>query len=278
MIHRVDGWTIFFLVADVAWVISCLVLAVRVGRTDGGLWRRMWLTEAAAYTGLFGLVWLANPAMTLGVVSLFLPDAGFAGFALWFAMGLSGRAAGSRDSNWRAGAVAAVVLTWGILVVGVALGHSDRQQGITDRDRDTALLGQKIDDAHNHVPVRLLDQRPTIADAGIAGASAERIERSVPGPGTLTMVVDADASCEPAVVLLSTQGDTLDVLVVFERSLFLSPLPSPSVAAADTAGGLCRPTAPGSLMDSGFRSVTMAVQIDLPTGLSAGTVQDASRP
>jgi hypothetical protein len=169
----VDGWTIFFLVVNAAGVIGCLVLAVRAGRADGGLRRRIWLAEAAAYTGLSGLVWLANPAMTLGVVSLFVPNAAMAGFALWMAMGLGGRSAGS----------------------GVGSG-----------------------------------------------------------------------------------GDTVDVLVVFQRSIFLSPLPSPSVAAADATGGLCQPPAPGNLMDSGFRSITMAVQIDLPSGSSASTVQDASQP
>jgi len=274
----VDGWTISFLVIDVAGVIGCLVVAARAGRADGGLRRRIWLAEAAAYTGLFALVWLANPAMTLGTWSLFVPDAAVAGFALWIAMGLGGRSAGSAGGNWRAYAVAGVVVTWGILVFGVALGHQDKQQGITDRDRDAALLGQKIDDAHNHVPVRLLDQRPTVIDAGIDGASAERIEQSLLGRSTLTMVVHAAANCEPAVVLLADRGDTLDVLVVFQRSIFLSPLPSPSVAAADTSGGLCQPPAPGNLLDSGFRSITMAVQIDLPSGLSASVVQDASQP
>jgi hypothetical protein len=284
--QHVDGWTIAFLVVDAAGVIGCLVLAARAGRADGGLRRRIWLAEAAAYTGLFGLVWLANPAMTFGALSLFVPNAAVAGFALWIAMGLGGRSAGSGvgsgvgsgGGNWRAYAIAGVVLTWGILVFGVALGHQDKQQGITDRDRDAALLGQKIDDAHNHVPVRLLDQRPTVTDAGIDGASGERIERSSLSQGTLTMVVHAAANCEPAVVLLSPHGDTVDVLVVFQRSIFLSPLPSPSVAAADATGGLCQPPAPGNLLDSGFRSITMAVQIDLPSGLSASAVQDASQP
>lgn len=275
---RVDGWTIFFLVVDAAGVIGCLAMAARAGRADGGLRRRMWLAEAAAYTGLFGLVWLANPAMTFGTWSLFTPNAAVAGFTLWFAVGLGGRPAGSGDGKWRAYAIAAVVLTWGILVVGVALGHQDRQQGITDRDRDTALLGQQIDAAQNHVPVRLLDQRPTVTDAGIPGASGERIERSVLGRNTLTLVVDAAADCEPAVVLLSPHADTVDVLVVFQRSIFLTPLPSPSVAAADTSGGLCRPPVPGSLVDSSLRSITTAVQIDLPSGLSAGGVRDAYQP
>lgn len=270
--------TIFFLVLDAAGVIGCLVLAARAGQVDGGLRRRMWLAEAAAYTGLFGLVWLANPAMTFSVVSLLVPLVAMAGFALWIAVGLGGRSAGGRDGGWRASAVAGVVLTWGVVVVGVLLGHQDKQQGSTDRDRDAALLGQRIDDAHNHVPVRLLDRRPTVADAGIDGASAVRIERSVLSRSTLTLVVDAAATCEPATVLLAGQGDPLDVLVVFQRSIFLSPLPSPSVAAADATGGLCQPPAPGNLVDSGFRSMTVAVQIDLPSGLSASAVRDASQP
>jgi hypothetical protein len=274
----VDGWTVFSLVIDAAGVIGCLVVAARAGRADGGLRRRIWLAEAAAYTGLFGLVWLANPAMTLGVVSMFVPLAGLAGFTLWLAMGLGGRSAGGGDGSWRASAVAVVVLTWGIVVFGVLLGHQDKQDGTTDQDRDAALLGQKIDEAQNHVPVQLLDRRPTVADAGIDGASAERIERSVFSRSTLTLVVNAAADCEPATVLLAGQGDPLDVLVVFERSIFLSPLPSPSVAAADETGGLCQPPVPGNLMDSGFRSITVAVQIDLPSGLSASTVQDASQP
>jgi hypothetical protein len=210
--RRVDGWTIFFLVVDAAGVIGCLVLAARTGRTDGGLRRRIWLVEAAAYAGLFGLVWLADPAMTLGVVSLFIPDAAAAGFALWLAMGLGSRPSSGGVGSGRGFAVVGVVLTWGILVFGVALGHEDKQQGITDGDRDTTLLGEQIDDAHNHVPVQLLDRRPTLTDAGIDGASAERIERSILGRTTLTMVVHAAAPCEPAVVLLSDQDDSLDVL------------------------------------------------------------------
>lgn len=273
-----DGWTIFFLVLDAASVIGFLVLALRAGRADGGLRRRIWLTEAAAYTGLFGLVWLANPALTLGAFSLFVPNAAAAGFAIWLTMGLGGGPAGSGGGNWRAYAALAIVFTWGILVIGVALGHQDKQQGITDQDRDAALLGQKIDAAQNHVPARLLDQRPTVTDAGIDGATGERIERSALRPSTLTMVVNAAADCEPAVVLLFPHGDTMDVLVVFERSIFLSPLPSPSAAASDATGGLCRPPVPGNLMNSGFRSITMAVQVDLPSGLSASTVQDASQP
>jgi hypothetical protein len=92
------------------------------------------------------------------------------------------------------------------------------------------------------------------------------------------MVVHAAAPCEPAVVLLSGQGDSLDVLVVFQRSIFLSPLPTPSAAAANATGGLCQPPVPGDLLDSGLRSVKVAVQIDLPNGLSATTVRDASQP
>jgi hypothetical protein len=261
----VDGWTIFFLVVDAAWVITCLVLAVRFKRSSSGLpLRGMWLAEAAAFTGLFGLVWLANPAMTFGIVSFFIPDAGFAAFALWFAVGVG------RDGPRFGWAVAAVVFTWGFLVVGVALGHSDKQQGITAQNRDTALLGQKVDRAQNHVPVKWLDQRPTVGDAGINGASGERIERSVFGTGTLTMVVDADASCTPALVLADDQGTTLDVMVVFQRSIFLSP----AVAADDQ----CEPPAPGNLMNSGFRSVEVAVQIDLPSTTSATAVHDASQP
>ncbi|WP_030440467.1 hypothetical protein [Actinoplanes subtropicus] len=140
------------------------------------------------------------------------------------------------------------------------------------------MLGQKIDDAQNHVPVRVLGQRPTVTDAGIPGASGERIERSVLGQSTLTLVVNAAASGEPAVVLLSPHADTLDVLVVFQRSIFLTPLPSPSAAAADATGGLCRPPVPGNLVDSGSRSITVAVQIDLPSGLSATAVRDAYQP
>ncbi|MEV6844836.1 hypothetical protein [Actinoplanes sp. NPDC051411] len=254
-----DGWTIFFLVVNAAWVITCLVLAVRAGRR----WRGMWLAEAVAFTGLFGLVWLANPAMSLGVVSIFIPDAGFAAFALWFAVGVG------RDGAWFGWAVAAVVLTWGILVVGVALGHSDRQQGITDRDRDTKVLGgQQVDLAQNHVPILWVDHPPAVADAGVpasAGPTAEKIERSVFGPGTLTMVVNAAAGCEAAAVVAEERATTLDVMVVFERSPFLSPLPSPP------ADDFCKATTPGI-----FTSSTVAVQIDLPGTTTATTVVDAS--
>jgi hypothetical protein len=267
----VDGWTIFFLVVNAAWVITCLGLAVWAGRSsdgpragDGRRLRGMWLAEAAAFTGLFGLVWLANPAMTFGIVSMFIPDAGFAAFALWFVVGIG------PDGAHFGRAIAAVVFTWGFLVIGVALGHSDKQHGITDRDRDTAALGQKVDIAQNHVPTLWFDHPPTLADAaGIsatAAPTAEKIERSVFGPGTLTMVVNATASCEAAEVLVDDQGATLDVMVVFERSPFLSPLPSPP------ADDLCKATTPGI-----FTSSTVAVQIDLPSTTSATTVRDASQ-
>jgi len=257
----VNGWTIFFLVVDALWVIACGALAVRAGRADGGVRRRMWLAEASAYAALFGFVWLVNPAMTLGALSFYIPDAGFAGFALWWAVGLWGGP--PREANWRAGAIAVAVLLWGVIVVGAALGHQARRPG-----------GPQVDAAHSHVPVRVLDRRPTLADAAIDGASAERIERSVLGSGKLTMVVHAAADCEPAVVLLDDEGTTLDVLVVFQRSLFLSPTPSPSPSAP--AGGICRPPVPGDIIDSGFRSTEATVQIDLPAGLSATAVRDAS--
>jgi hypothetical protein len=266
----VDGWTVFFLVVVAAWVVTCLALAIRFRRSATGLpLRSMWLTEAVAFTALFGLVWLANPAMTFGIVSFLVPDAGFAAFALWFLAGVG------RDGPRFGWAVAAVVFTWGFLVVGMALGHSDKQKDTTDKDRDRALLGQKVDQAHHHVPVKWVDRRPTVADAGISGATGERIERSVFGPGTLTMVVSADASCTPALVLVDDEGTTLDVMVVFQRSPFLSPLPSTPAAAE---GGLCRPAVPGDFTGSGYRSATEAVQIDLPSTTTATAVHDASQP
>jgi hypothetical protein len=269
----VDGWTIFFLVVNAAWVLTCLGLAVRYKRSatgplagDARQLSGMWLYEAAAFTGLFALIWLANPAMTFGIVVGFIPDAGVAAFALSYVINIG------RNGAWYGRAVALAVFTWGFLVVAVLAGHSDKQHNTTDQQRATAVLGgQKVDIAQSHVPILWYDHPPTLADAAVVfpdgGSTAEKIERSVLRPSSLTMVVKAAASCEAADVLVNDQGTTLNVMVVFTLSPFLSPLPSPP--ADDT----CKPTTPGI-----FTTSTVSVQIDLPSTTSATTVKDASQP
>lgn len=248
---------VFVLVVDAVWVIVCLVLAARKAAPLRG----RWLAEAGAFTALFFVIRLANPAMSPGLASIFIPAAGFAAYALWFAVAVG------PEGAWFGRALVAIGVTWGIVFLGVAAGHSARQNGITDRDRATqALGGQKVDRAQNHVPILWVEHPPAVADSDVpetAGPTAEKIERSVFGPGKLTMVVDAAASCEAAVVVIEDQTTTLDVMVVFERSPFLSPAPVPSGTP------LCRPSGPSS---------TVAVQIDLPSTTTATTLRDASQP
>lgn len=259
---------------DACVVVFSLVMAVRVARAGGGWLLRVWLVEAAAYAALFAIIWAADPLMGFTTFSFFTPDAGFAGFALAAAV----TPFGPHSGDWlRPVAVIGAVIMWGSLLYGISLGHDDKQQGITDADRAQAILHQRVDEAWLHVPSQMLDHPPTLADVDAPDASAEHVERSVIGTDTVTLVVRAEISCEPSTVLLHLDGTTLDVLVVFRRSLFLSPLPSPA-----PAGGPCRPSpsaTPSDLMGMLSGVGTAAVGVDLPNGLTPPTtVRDVSTP
>jgi hypothetical protein len=170
--------------------------------------------------------------------------------------------------KYRQWAACGAVLLWGVVVVAVVFARSDRIQNTPASADDSTRFGLRIQTDAKHVPTKELDRRPVLADADLPGASVETVERSAEDGTALTLVVAHDLRCEPAVVLLAMDSGSLDVLVVFAPSPFLTPAPSPS--GAEVTNGLCRATPAYGIT---WRT---AVEVDLSSDLEGLPVRDVA--
>jgi hypothetical protein len=179
------GWMWALLIADAIGVCWGIVFTLRddtVGADDPGFrraLREVRLAEIGTDGVLFLLIAIAIQRLGLGGFATLGGFALTAGRAVRMAMGFGFlRDPTARRLRPLATAYAVIAV---VAVVAGSLTHLGSGHVTTAADRDSALFGVKVLD-HDVVRTKLVDHRPTLADADLTGVVAAPVERYQPPP------------------------------------------------------------------------------------------------
>ena len=143
--------------------------------------------------------------------------------------------------------------------------RSPQPAPLTVEERDTTRFGLPVKVHHYHVPSKVVDHLPTVADAdaGVQGGTAVPVRRYAVDGTVLTLVVLHHGLCGPAAVVLAPAGGDVDVLVAYTEF--------PSLASSNPAG----PRTKCKVDATDLFALHSALAVDLPAGLTVTTVHDA---